>query len=147
MAAAPLASADALVDAVTEWAFLSDTGIAARMEEFAGSYCAYFEHVAEPSLDADAENRLVYTQIFQTFQELFEKELSEFLAQFGWSSEQFLATCQAELQGDSDKATRWASLYEILMSLTDYGVFKSMMLDMKRRHPTLEPPPQQQQPQ
>jgi ATP-dependent helicase/DNAse subunit B len=136
------ATKDQLIDLVMEWAFMSDTGIAARIEEFAGSYCAYFEYIAEPSLDESAENRLVYTQIYQTFQQLFETELSNFLGQYGWTSDQFVATCQSELEKEDDN-DRWGSVFEIIVSLTDYNIFKTMMLDMKRRHPTLEPPPQQ----
>eukprot|EP00331_Platyophrya_macrostoma_P014359 CAMPEP_0176410522 /NCGR_PEP_ID=MMETSP0127-20121128/3101_1 /TAXON_ID=938130 /ORGANISM="Platyophrya macrostoma, Strain WH" /LENGTH=117 /DNA_ID=CAMNT_0017790023 /DNA_START=73 /DNA_END=422 /DNA_ORIENTATION=- len=115
-----------------EWVF-SENGIAARMEEFAHNYCAYFDFIADRTDFETAENKLIYTQIHQKFQEVFEGELSTFLSSQGWTSEQFLEQCASQMNkkqnGDDDAdSSSWGSIYEIVISLTDYEVFKVMML-------------------
>lgn len=130
-----MTSKDELHAAMMEWLF-SDTGIAARMEEFANSYCAYFDYVEDRGDFAAADNKLVYTQIFKTFQELFEGELTTFLSSHGWSTENFLTVCQEATEGKEDNRS-WASAYEILMSLSDYDVFKMMMMDTRRKFPDM----------
>lgn len=135
------ASASDLHAAMVEWVF-SESGIAARMEEFAHNYCAYFEFIAERSDFESAENKLVYTQIHHKFQELFEGELAAFLSSQGWTCEQFLEQCSKEMQKGSEESSEstWGSIYEIVISLTDYEIFKVMMLDTRRKFPDLVAP-------
>lgn len=113
------------------------------MEEFAHNYCAYFDYIEDRTDFESAENKLIYTQIHQKFQESFEGELSTFLASLGWTADRFVEEYERELKLGEEGDSRWGSIYEIIVSLTDYAIFKVMMLDTRRKFPELTAAPAQ----
>ena len=114
------------------WLF-DDDGIGAQMEAYALANCDHFEYVPNPSDFDAAENKLFYTDFYTHFQEQFEGQIEAFLANHGWSVEAFLSRCQEEAAKGDSGSEEWGAVREVIVTLFDFNVFKSMMLDAKRK--------------
>jgi hypothetical protein len=123
---AEMASSSDMMEAVQEWMFNDD--FAQRMEQFALTNCDVFEYIADRSEFDDAENKLEYTNLYKTFQETFETEFEQFLTSKGWTLEQFVAACRAE----GSKGDDGNQMHGFILAMTEFNVFKSMMLDTKK---------------
>jgi hypothetical protein len=127
---------DQLMSEMMFWIFADDS-LAAQMENFATTYCPYFDYIPDRFDFEAAENKLIYTNLYNQFQGLFEEQVGTWLASKGWTLDEFLAACQSEIE--NQKATgeagneQIAELYEMIVSLTDYSIFKIMMLDQRKK--------------
>ena len=91
--------------------------------DFSALQTAFYEQYAQ-HFTADEENKLIYTTIFQAYLGTIERYIEDHLV--GVQMEEFaemLKRRQAEIDGP---------LFEMLLSFSDFQVFKEMMLDYKR---------------
>ena len=131
MAAA--SSPQALLDAISDWLF-ADDGIATQMETFAMQNAIYVPYIANRSDYELAEHRLSDTTLFTQFQSVFEQALVAFVAKHGWTVEAFVELTSQEMEKvDSASSGQWKMVYEVLMSLTDFQVFRVMMFDARKK--------------
>ena len=127
---------DELMRQMMFWIFADDS-LAAQMENFATTYCPYFDYIPDRFDFENAENKLIYTNLYHQFQGMFEQQVDQWLASNGWTTPEFLEACHAEIE--NQKATgetgseQVAELYEMIVSLTDYSIFKIMMLDQRKK--------------
>ena len=118
------------MESLFNWMLGSDD-VAQRMELFANTNCHLFDYVEDRAAFEDAENKLVYTDTYNLFQQQFEAELNHFLSTMGWSVDTLIAACQAEEA--KSKEDSMFNAYEMLISLSDYNVFKVMMLEQRKK--------------
>mmetsp|Transcript_23473 Transcript_23473/g.56166 ORF Transcript_23473/g.56166 Transcript_23473/m.56166 type:complete len:125 (-) Transcript_23473:240-614(-) len=112
---------DELFDSVVS-AFFENDDFAAAFEEFAKKNCDIFT--------SEEEHKLEYTEVYNKFQELFEQKLSGLLQEKGTTTEEFYASCKEAVQkGNSDRE----EFLRLILALTDYEMFISVMRDEKAR--------------
>lgn len=112
---------------------LGNDEVAQRMEAFANENAVYFDYVPDPSQFEAAENKLVYTQIYNAYQAQFEAEINCFLSQMGWTVETLIDACQEQHAKEQQGRSSLFSVYDLLVSLSDYSVFKIMLLEQRKK--------------
>lgn len=118
-----MASSEEILRETMDW-FFSNDALANKMEHWAKSNCDAFDYCAEQDDFEKVENKLVYTDLYKQFVDLFESEVAAFLQTKGWSIPQLAAACGEDESG---------ATLGLILAITDYPVFKSMMLDEKRK--------------
>lgn len=127
------ASPDVLLNAISDWLF-ADDGIASQMEAFAMQNAIYVPYIANRSDYELAEHRLSDTTLFTQFQSVFEQALVDFVGKHGWTVDAFVELTAKEMENtESESSGAWKTVYEVLMSLTDFQVFRVMMFDARKK--------------
>jgi len=136
MAATKLSTDDVMQETMA-WIF-GDDNLMEEMEQFATTYCPYFDYIADRFEYEQAENKLVYTQLYQQFSGMFEAKIAAFLATKGWTVDEFLTAMEGEAVAQKThsgevQSEKVAELCDMITALTDYSMFKIMMLDQRKK--------------
>jgi hypothetical protein len=118
-----MTSSEEILRETMDW-FFSNDALANKMEHWAKSNCDAFDYCADQDDFEKVENKLIYTDLYKQFVDLFEGEVATFLQSKGWSTTQLAAACGEDESG---------ATLGLILAITDYPVFKSMMLDEKRK--------------
>jgi len=96
---------------------LDDASVGDDFEKFAKENCQAFE-------EGD-ENKLVYTEIYQKFTDLFNQRVEDFIKKNGSTLEEFMKECE---KADEDNFA-----VQLIMSITSFDAFKALMLEQKSK--------------
>ena len=119
-----MASGD-IVDAVEQF-FYEDEDFAGLFETFAKKHAHRIDLKNE-------EFKLEYTDIYNEFQELFEKTLSEFITSRGSTVKEFYLLLRDAFEEDEEGER--AIFAQIMTATTDFDVFMQLMRDTAEEMP------------
>ena len=97
----------------------ADDAFTDKQQGFLEKHCAVF--------DEGDDNKLEYTQLHAEYTDLIETALAEALAGAGHSMEELQALLETRDEGELV-----GDVFDMLMSFSDFGAFKEIMLDTKR---------------
>lgn len=106
------------------------------LKEFKLSHCDKFMDLVEAKQPDGEEQRLEYTEIFNEYNALIDKELSEeFLKKNGYSGQLFYQSCQDIVDGKftalfEEHEHQW--FVDVIYGWMDYSVFVEQMTDLAR---------------
>jgi len=111
-------AADGDILAKVEEFLLDDPSIGEDFEKFAEENCNVFE-------DSE-ENKLVYMDIYNKFQDLFNERIESFITKQGSTLEAFVAACE---KADENESFALA----LIQGITSFEAFKTLMLEQKAK--------------
>merc|ERR1712072_1098762 len=120
---ATMSCGDDLVMKVQDW-FFGDSEFHLEMERWAIDNCDEID----PEL-GDEENKLVYTDLYNTFQEEFEKRMSAFIESQGSSTEDFAK--RVEAVKEANPTGEEMQFLDMMLMIVDFGTWKGMMKEAK----------------
>jgi hypothetical protein len=110
-------SDDDLIKKTSDYFFMNDE-LAQTFENFVNSNC----HVIHLE---DDEYSLKYTHIFEEYQALFEKEMTEFIESLGATVNDFYKALSSKTVADNESSEALFGM--ILQSVTEFDIFMVMM--------------------
>lgn len=116
--------------------FCDSTEFQSILKDFKLRHCDKFMELAEAKQPDSEEQRLEYTEIFNEYNALIDKELmEEFLKKNGYSGTIFYQQCQDIVDGKftalfEEHEHQW--FIDVIMGWLDYSVFVEQMTDLAR---------------
>eukprot|EP00961_Rhodomonas_salina_P293106 3933470-Rhodomonas_salina.1 len=105
-----------------------DTGVEGEGRAHAYDFC---QQAHKDIFDLDQEeNKLEYTTVYQDFQNKFEAKLEGFLAANGYTTEQMVDACKAQV---NNEGAMGIDIVGVILATLEYDVFLQMMHDAKTR--------------
>jgi hypothetical protein len=123
------ASCKKTVDGLIRPFALVDEEFHKDMERWSMDNCDEFPGSAEDAKKEEAEGmKLVYTELYNKFQEAFEAKLSEFIEKQGSTSEDFAEKVrETQENGDGEEM----AFLEMMLMIVDFTTWKQMMREAK----------------
>lgn len=120
----PTISNEELLEKVQEF-FYGDEDLAKTFEAWVDNHSNVVDLESE-------EFKLEYTSLFHSYRDLFEKHIEDYIVKIGGSPVQLYAALQAKMEQDPNGNE--AIFGQILIAVTDFDIFMTMMKESSRKH-------------